>query len=116
MAQREALSRGDVRRLLFWSERRRATVLASRSTSLREDKELAAELEALRSVSRLLGAAEIATSRRNALDRERRRLEGAVQARTRRSPGNHQPQEGAFDLDMLIGELGDSSLIARIEA
>src|SRR5260370_37984573 len=115
MAQREALSRGDIRRLLFWSERRRATVLASPGTSLREDKELSAELEALRSVSRLLGEAEIAISRRTALERERRRLEAAVQARTRRSPGNHQPREGEFDLDMLIDELGDSSLIELIE-
>ena len=50
LAQRDALRRGDVRRLLFWSERWRATALAARSTSSGEDKQLAAELEALRSV------------------------------------------------------------------
>ena len=32
LAQRDALRRGDVRRLLFWSERWRATALAARST------------------------------------------------------------------------------------
>ena len=111
LAQRDALRRGDVRRLLFWSERWRATALAARGAPLREDKELAAELEALRGVTRLLGTTEMAASRRNALERERRRLEAAVQARTRRSPGSHKPGEGEFDLDELFDELGGSTLI-----
>ncbi len=114
LAQRDALRRGDVRRLLFWSERWRATALAARSTPAREDKELAAELEALRSVNRLLGETEMAASRRNALERERRRLEAAVQARTRRLPGSHKPGEGEFDLDGLFDELGPSTLIELV--
>ena len=114
LAQRDALRRGDVRRLLFWSERWRATALAARSASPREDKELAAELEALRSVSRLLGETEMAASRRNALERERRRLEAAVQARTRRLPGSHKPGGGEFDLDQLFDELGPNTLIELI--
>ena len=115
LAQRDALSRGDVRRLLFWSERWRATALAASSTPLRVDKELAAELEALRSVSQLLGETEIATSRQNALERELRRLEAAVQARTRRSPGGHKLGERGFDLDELFGELGSNTLIELVE-
>ena len=114
LAQRDALRRGDVRRLLFWSERWRATALAARSTSPSEDKELAAELEALRSVSRLLGATEMAASRRNALERERRRLEAAVQARTRRLPGSHKPGGGEFDLEGLFDELGPNTLIELV--
>ena len=114
LAQRDALRRGDVRRLLFWSERWRATALAARSTPAGEDKELAAELEALRSVSRLLGESEMAASRRNALERERRRLEAAVQARTRRSAGSHEPGEGEFNLDELFDELGGSTLIELV--
>jgi tetratricopeptide (TPR) repeat protein len=114
LAQRDALRRGDVRRLLFWSERWRATALAARSTTPREDKELAAELEALRSVSRLLTATEMAASRRNALEHERRRLEAAVQARTRRLPGSDKPGEGEFDLDGLFDELGSSTLIELV--
>ena len=114
LAQRDALRRGDVRRLLFWSERWRATALAARSAPIREDKELAAELEALRSVSRLLGETEMAASRRNALERERRRLEAAVQARTRRLPGSHKPGEGEFNLDELFDELGPSTLIELV--
>jgi tetratricopeptide (TPR) repeat protein len=114
LAQRDALRRGDVRRLLFWSERWRATALAARSAPVREDKELAAELEALRSVSRLLGETEMAASRRNALQRERRRLETAVQARTRRLPGSHKPGEGEFNLDELVAELGPNTLIELV--
>ena len=114
LAQRDALRRGDARRLLFWSERWRATALAARSSPIRDDKELAAELEALRGVSRLLGAIEMAASRRNALERERRRLEAAVQARTRRSPGSHKPGEGEFSLDELFDELGGSTLIELV--
>ena len=114
LAQRDALRRGDVRRLLFWSERWRATALAARSTPLRDDKELAAELEALRAVSRSLGETEMATSRRNALERERRRLEAAVQARTRRLPGSHKLGEGEFDLDGLFDELGPNTLIELV--
>lgn len=114
LAQRDALRRGDARRLLFWSERWRATALAVRSTPPGEDKELAAELEALRSVSRLLGATEMPTSRRNALERERRRLEAAVQARTRRSPGGRKPGEGEFSLDDLFDELGPDTLIELV--
>jgi tetratricopeptide (TPR) repeat protein len=114
LAQHDALRRGDVRRLLFWSERWRATALAAREAPLREDKELAAELEALRGVSRLLGATEMAASRRNALERERRRLEAAVQARTRRSAGTQKSGEGEFSLDELFDELGGSTLIELV--
>ena len=114
LAQRDALRRGDVRRLLFWSERWRATALAARNTPSGMDKQLAAELEALRSVSRLLRDTEIAASRRTALERERRRLEAAVQARTRRLPGSHKPGEGELDLDGLFDELGPSTLIELV--
>ena len=81
----------------------------------RHDRQLAAELSALRSVTRLLGTGEMAASRRHALERERRRLETAVQARTRRSPGGRVQEAEEFDLDMLFGELGGSSLIELVE-
>ena len=114
LAQRDALRRGDARRLLYWSERWRATALATRSAPTGEDKELTAALEALRSVSRLLGDTEMAASRRNALERDRRRLEAEVQARTRRLPGRHKPGEGGFDLDELFAELGPGTLIELV--
>jgi hypothetical protein len=115
LAQRDALRRGDVHRLLFWSERWRATALATRSTPLRQDRQLAAELSALRSVIRLLGTSEMPAPRRAALERERRRLEAAVQARTRRSPGSRVQEAEEFDLGTLFDELGGSSLIELVE-
>lgn len=115
LAQRVALRHGDVHRLLFWSERWRATGLAARSTPPRHDPELAAELSALRSVTRLLEESEGAGRRRSVLLAEQRRLEAAVQARTRRSLRNGVRNVGGFDLDALLDELGGSSLIELVE-
>jgi tetratricopeptide (TPR) repeat protein len=115
LAQREALRRGDGRRLLFWSERWRATTLAVRSTPLRHDRELAAELSALRHVTRLLATSEMLAPGRSALERERRRLEAAVQARTRRAPGSGVREAGEFDFGALCAELGDRTLIELVE-
>ena len=115
LAQREALRRGDGRRLLFWSERWRATTLAARSTPLRHDRELAAELSALRHVTRLLAMGEMPVPGRSALERERRRLEAAVQARTRRAPGSGVREAAEFDLGALCAELGDRTLIELVE-
>jgi len=115
LAQRDALKRGDVQRLLFWSERWRATALAGRSAPLRHDRQLAAELSALRSVIRLLGASEMPAPRRTALERERRRLVAAVQARTRRLPGSRAQHADEFDLGALFDELDGTSLIELVE-
>ena len=116
LAQRDALRRGDVRRLLFWSERWRATTLAARVTRPQQhDRALVAELGALRSVARLLETPEIAASRRSALEHERRRLETAVQARVRRSPGRGPGQQAGFDLGTLFDELGGTSLVELAE-
>ena len=115
LAQRQVLRRGDGRRLLFWSERWRATTLAVRSTPLRHDRELAAELSALRHVTRLLAMSEMPAHGRSALERERRRLEAAVQARTRRAPGSGMREAGEFDFGALCAELGDRTLIELVE-
>jgi tetratricopeptide (TPR) repeat protein len=115
LAQREALRRGDGRQLLFWSERWRATTLAARSTPLRHDRELAAELSALRHVTRLLAMSETPAPGRGTLERERRRLEAAVQARTRRAPASSVREAGEFDFGALSAELGDRTLIELVE-
>jgi len=115
LAQREALRRADGRRLLFWSERWRATALAARNTPLRDDRELVAELSALRHVTRLLATDEMPASGRSALERERRRLEAAVQARTRQAPGSGAWEVGELDFGTLSTELGDGMLIELVE-
>lgn len=115
LAQRDAVKRGDVRRLLQWTERHRATALASRGTLPRQDRELAGELAALRSVTRSLDASDMAASRRTALERERRQLEAAVQARTRRSPGSSTGEPGAVNVDALLDELGQATMIEFVQ-
>ncbi|HEY3952720.1 MAG TPA: CHAT domain-containing tetratricopeptide repeat protein [Streptosporangiaceae bacterium] len=115
LAQRDALKRGDARRLLLWTERWRATALATRGTLPRQARELAGDLAALRNVTRLLDVSEMAASRRAALQRERRRLEAAVQASTRRSPGSTPQRPGAFDLGTLLDELGQTTMVELVE-
>jgi len=124
LAQRDALRRGDLRGLLSWSERWRATALAFPGAPPLRDRELVAELSALRSVNRLLGTGELSVARganglgdgrRHALERERRRLETAVQARTRQSLGQRVREAGGLDLEALFDELGDSRLIELVE-
>ena len=115
LAQRNSLQRGDGRRLLFWSERWRATTLAARRTQPRHDRELVAELSALRHVTRMLAVGEMPVPGRSALERERRRLEVAVQARTRRASGAAARGAAKFDLGALCAELGDRTLIELVE-
>src|SRR5262249_50037061 len=115
LAQREAFRRGDGRRLLFGSEGGRAPTLAAGGTPLRHDRELAAELSALRHVTRLLARSEMPAPGRSGLERERRRLEAAVQARTRRAPGSGVREAAKFDLGALCAELGDRTLIELVE-
>jgi tetratricopeptide (TPR) repeat protein len=115
LAQRDALRRGDARRLLLWTERWRATALATRGTLPRQARELTDDLAALRNVTRLLDASEMAASHRAALQRERRRLEAAVQASTRRSPGSIPQRPGAFDLGTLLDELGQTTMVELVE-
>ena len=66
-------------------------------------------------MTRLLETSELAAPGRHALEREQRRLEAAVQARTRRSPGSAVQDAGQFDLDALFDELGDTRLIELVE-
>jgi CHAT domain-containing protein len=115
LAQRDSLRHRDAHRLLYWSERWRATALTSPSPPSRHDPELAAELAALRNATRLLEANEMARGRRSALQREQQRLEAAVQARTRRSPGSRLQGTGEFDFEALLDELGGTSLIEFVE-
>ncbi len=74
-----------------------------------------AELSALRGVTRLLETIELAGRRRHALEGERRRLETAVQARTRRSLGRRTRETREFDPGALFDELGPARLIELVE-
>ncbi|TWD79126.1 CHAT domain-containing protein [Kribbella amoyensis] len=109
LAQADALRRGDVRKLLSWSERWRATALAVPSVRPIEDQEAAADLAALRDVVRRLEA-----SNDIQLDRERRRLEDAIRSRAIQAPGS-ATDSTAFDLDDLVAALGKTVLVELVE-
>jgi hypothetical protein len=115
IAQREALRRGDFRRLLVWSERWRATVHSLPRVTPPDDPELVTQLSALREVTRRLDPAQAAGAARVVLQRERRRLENAVRARAFQTVG---PSAGALprlDLDQLFATLGNTRLIELVE-
>jgi hypothetical protein len=95
LAQHHAVRRHDARRLLLWSERWRAIALAAPSARPPDDRDLAADLTALRGVMRLLDAAESAGSGTARLEQERRRLEASIRSRTRRTAGGRALWEGS---------------------
>jgi tetratricopeptide (TPR) repeat protein len=112
LALRDALRRDDSRSLLVWGERWRATALTVAPVRPPDDEHLIGDLAALRDVVRRLDL----EGRTVALDRERRRLEKAVRERTHLAHG--QPLRGStprFDLDELVGALGETVLVELIE-
>jgi tetratricopeptide (TPR) repeat protein len=115
LAQRQMAAVGDARGLLRWSERWRATSLSYRNPRISDDAELGASLTALRSVTRALAGVGRTAPGHGALERERRRLEVAVQARTRQLPDSREQYAGRFNFDALAAELGDSSLIELVD-
>jgi len=116
IGQRAALSRGDGRQLLAWSERWRATVQATTPARLPPDDELARQLSALREVSRRLDRDLAAAPQVPALRRERARLEAAVRARILRTPGSAAARgRAAVTTRALTKALGTAVLIELIE-
>ena len=112
LALRDALRRDDARSLLVWGERWRATALTVPPVRPPDDEQLVRDLAALRDVVRRLDL----EGRTVPLDRERRRLEKAVRERSHRAHG--QPLRGStprFDLEELVGALGETVLVELIE-
>lgn len=115
IAQREMLRRGDLRRLLAWSERWRATAHALPRVTPPDDPDLVAQLAALREATRRLDRAEATGSAYAEMQRERRRLEDAVRARVFLTAGISARQTHKFDLDDLFAALGDTRLVELME-
>ena len=82
LAQRVSLRRRDARGLLAWSERWRATALAVPPTRPPDDHELVRETAALREIAGRVESARSSGTPVPALEREQRRLERAIRART----------------------------------
>lgn len=117
LALRDALERDDARRLLAWSERWRATALAVPPVRPPGDELLVADLAALRDVVRRLEAAREGPQTQAVanLDRERRRLEESVRARSLQAHGQGAAAAVRFDVEELLAELGDVVLVELVE-
>ncbi|WP_165956865.1 CHAT domain-containing protein [Kribbella antibiotica] len=114
LALREALRHDDVRGLLTWAERWRATALTVPSVRPPDDEQLIRDLAQLRDVvGRLESTPE--SIRPASLERDRRRLEAAVRERALRAQGNNSGDpESGFEIAELQAELGDTALVELI--
>ena len=115
IAQREVLRRGDLRRLLLWTERWRGTVHGLPRVTTPDDAELVAELSALREATRRLDDNHTTRAARGVLQLQRRRLEDAVRARVLRTAGTSRRDVPRLELEELFAALGDALLVELIE-
>jgi hypothetical protein len=115
VGQREVLRRGDLRQLLLWTERWRATVHDLPRVTPPDDADLVAELSALREATRRLDDDHTTRAARSVLQRERRRLENAVRARVLRTAGTSSRDLPRLDVEELFAALGDTVLVELIE-
>jgi tetratricopeptide (TPR) repeat protein len=111
MALRHAVRRQDPRLLLEWSERWRGTVLRVSPVRPPADSELMADLAALRNVAARLDSALDNRSAVPVLERERRRLEGAVRQRVLHTPAAAAAQAETFRAAHLTDQLGETDLL-----
>jgi tetratricopeptide (TPR) repeat protein len=103
------------RALFDQSERWRATTLTLPLVRPPDDRELVADLGRLRDVTHKLAEARTARTSTAPLERERRRLEEAVRARTLQTPGQKETGERRFEVDRLLDSLGERRLVSIVE-
>ncbi len=111
LAHRHAAT--DGRTLLRWSERWRATALAE--PPARGGDEVSPELAALRENGRRLAEARIDGDPTEQLEAERERLERAVRSEHHRRVGLGVNDEGRFEVDRLVVEIGDGCLVELVD-
>jgi tetratricopeptide (TPR) repeat protein len=111
MALRHAVSRGNARLFLEWSERWRATVLRVTPVRPPPDSELVGDLAALRNVAGRLDRALDSRGTVPVLERERRRLEAAVRQRVLHTPALAAGNAAPFVTADLLEQLGDTDLL-----
>ncbi len=110
IALRHAVRRGNARMFLEWSERWRATVLRVTPVRPPPDRDVGADLAALRNVVARLDSADGRTAP-PALLRERRRLEAAVRQRVLQTPAAGTVDAGPFSTAGLLAQLGWTDLL-----
>jgi tetratricopeptide (TPR) repeat protein len=117
LAQRCALRSGRPRLLLEWSERWRSTALAVPPVRPPDDRELQADLTALRGITSRVEQARARSSPTAVLEREQLRLEGAIRARVMRAGGaglpggSSGPTGSPLDIAALLEALGAARLV-----
>jgi tetratricopeptide (TPR) repeat protein len=116
LAQRCALRSGRPRLLLGWSERWRSTALAVPPVRPPGDRELQADLTAVRDIISRIEEGRARGTPTAALQREQLRLEASIRARVMRAPGTGLPggpgnHGGPLDVAALLGELGTARLV-----
>ncbi|MEV7970073.1 CHAT domain-containing protein [Sphaerisporangium sp. NPDC088356] len=115
LAQRVSLRPGNARGLLVWSERWRATALAVPPTRPPDDHELLRETSAFREITSRVESARSSGTPAPALEREQRRLERAIRARTLRARGEGTNNGRPFDVRALLDRLGDHRLAEIVD-
>ena len=115
LAQRHALHAGKPRALLQWSERWRATTLAAPSVRPVDDRQLQADLTAVRDIACRLELAREHGQPTAKLAREQLRLEMAVRERSMRTRGIGHPGNWSFSVTQLLAELGAARLVQIVE-
>ena len=105
------------RALLWWSERWRATALTQPALRPPDDDELAGLLGALRANDRRLAEARDGNEPVILLERERSRLEKAIQHRRRLVGASAEAAAARAGLDVgrLVDEVGDGSFVELVE-
>ncbi|WP_368860718.1 tetratricopeptide repeat protein, partial [Streptomyces hilarionis] len=116
LAQEVSLERGGPRRLLAWSERWRATALSTPPTRPPSDPALLSGLTAFRVIAARAEAARMDGRPVPALEREQRRLEREIRARTLHSRGGtawggDRFGGDRFDAGRLLERLGEGRLV-----
>ncbi|MCH5670893.1 CHAT domain-containing protein [Streptomyces gilvus] len=111
LAQRVSLDSGEPRRLLMWSERWRATALSTPPARPPADPELLGRLTAFREIAARAEEARGGGRPVPALEREQRRLEREIRARTLHMRGARPGAEDRFDPARLLDRLGGTRLV-----
>ncbi len=111
IALRHTVRRGNARQFLEWSERWRATVLRVTPVLPPPDGALVADLAALRNVAARLDREPDGHAAAPALQRERRRLEGAVRQRVLHTRALEAGRSESFVPADLLAQLGETDLL-----
>jgi tetratricopeptide (TPR) repeat protein len=111
LAQRHALHARRPRMLLFWTERWRATALTAPPVRPLDDRQLQADLTAVRDVMSRLERAEATGAPTADFQREQLRLEGAIRSRSMHTSGSGGVGESEFDPANLLEKLGETRLV-----